>query len=157
MNLKRVAITTAGAAAVLLAGAQLVPYGKSIDNPPTVAEPLWASSAGRDLARRACYDCHSHETVWPWYAKVAPVSWLVYHDVAEGRRELNFSDWKGGLKKHENMKDIAEEVNEGEMPPRMYRLGHPEAKLAAAEKEALLASLAQCVPAERPKGAREGR
>ena len=72
---------------------QLVPYGRNHANPPVVKEPEWVSPQTRQLAKRACFDCHSNESVWPWYSNIAPVSWLVQNDVDEGRRRLNFSEW----------------------------------------------------------------
>ena len=66
---------------VLFGLIQLVPVQRT--NPPVVAEPPWDSPETRALAVRACFDCHSNETVWPWYAYVAPVSWLVAHDTDE--------------------------------------------------------------------------
>ena len=60
---------------------QLVPFGRSHTNPPVVKEVAWDSAQTKALVRRACYDCHSNETVWPWYSNVAPVSWLVQRDV----------------------------------------------------------------------------
>src|SRR5690242_16317240 len=77
----------------LLVVAQLVPYGHDHTNPRTVAEPAWDSPATRALADRACFDCHSNQTRWPWYSHVAPTSWLVQHHVDEGREVLNFSTW----------------------------------------------------------------
>src|SRR5215216_1353338 len=78
---------------VLFVVLQLVPYGRRHDNPPTTREPAWDDPTTRALAVRACFDCHSNETRWPWYSYVAPVSWLTQRDVDEGRRELNFSEW----------------------------------------------------------------
>ena len=75
---------------------QLVPFGRDHTNPPVVQEPKWDSPATRELAKRACFDCHSNETVWPWYSNIAPVSWLVANDTYEGRDHLNFSDWVPG-------------------------------------------------------------
>ena len=80
-----------GALAVVLAGIQLVPVERT--NPPVESE-VAAPPAARAVLRRACYDCHSHETRGPWYAQVAPISWLVANDVQEGRRELNCSQWQ---------------------------------------------------------------
>jgi hypothetical protein len=66
---------------------QLVPFGRDHTNPVVTAEPRWDSPVTRELADRACFDCHSNETEWPWYAGVAPVSWLVYRDVSRvGKR-----------------------------------------------------------------------
>ncbi|MCB9892964.1 MAG: heme-binding domain-containing protein [Planctomycetes bacterium] len=122
----------------LAAAIQLVPYGRDHTNPPVVAEPQWDSAETRDLAKRACFDCHSNETVWPWYSNVAPVSWLVQHDVDEGREHLNFSEWN---RKQKHADDAAEEVREGEMPLAVYLPAHPEARLTDAEKQALIKGL----------------
>ena len=83
----------AGLFGVLLA-IQLVPYGRGHRNPALRSEPPWDSPATRELARQACFDCHSNETQWPAYASIAPASWLVQHDVDEGRAALNFSEWQ---------------------------------------------------------------
>ena len=105
---------------------QLVPYGRRHSNPPVRVEPRWDGPTTRVLAVRACYDCHSNETVWPWYSHVAPVSWLVQRDVDEGRRKLNFSEWDRPQKEaHESAKT----VRKGEMPPWFYILIHPDARL----------------------------
>ncbi len=116
---------------------QLVPYGKNHVNPPVVQEPAWDSPATRALAQRACFDCHSNETVWPWYSNVAPVSWLVAHDTFEGRDRLNFSEWTGWG----NPDEIVEIIREGEMPPAVYLPMHPAARLTAAEREQLAQGL----------------
>src|SRR5262249_61506131 len=83
------------------------------------------------LLRRACYDCHSRETAWPWYSRVAPVSWLVVHDVEEGRRELDFSAWDAydAAQRAKKLRESADEIAEGEMPPWHYRLVHAAARL----------------------------
>ena len=113
---------------------QFVPYGRDHVNPPVHREPAWDSGRTRELAVRACFDCHSNETRWPWYSHVAPVSWLMQRDVDRGRGELNFSEWD---RRQEEADDAAEEVTEGRMPPRAYRISHPEARLSSAEKEDL--------------------
>lgn len=139
MDLRR--ILWRGALAVAAVGVliQLVPYGRARANPPVAAEPAWDSPATRELARRACFDCHSNEVRWPWYARVAPVSWLVQYDVAEGRAALNFSEWQ---RAQEEAGESAEALAEGEMPPTLYVLMHPEARLTEAERAKLLAGLA---------------
>jgi len=118
---------------------QLVPYGRDHSNPPVVSEPTWDSPQTRDLAERACFDCHSNETVWPWYSNVAPISWLVQHDVEEGREKLNFSTWAQGG--GEEADEMAEVIAEGEMPMPIFLLTHAEARLTAAEKQALMDGL----------------
>jgi hypothetical protein len=117
---------------------QLVPYGRDHSNPPVVQEPEWDSPQTRELAFRACFDCHSNKTTWPWYSSVAPVSWLVQRDVDEGRRHFNFSDW--GKRRAEG-DEMAEVVSEGEMPPWFYLPLHPRARLSEAEKQALIQGL----------------
>jgi mono/diheme cytochrome c family protein len=123
----------AAALAVVLA-IQLVPYGRNHANPPVTQEPAWDSPATRQLAKRACFDCHSNETEWPAYASIAPVSWLVQHDVTEGRDVLNFSEWH---RPQEGAKDMSEEVLQREMPPAMYRFVHAHARLSATDIEHL--------------------
>jgi len=116
---------------------QLIPYGHQHTNPPVVQEPQWDSPQTRELAQRACFDCHSNEVVWPWYSNIAPVSWLVQRDVDEGRRYLNFSDW--GRVREAN--EIPEAIQRGYMPPAKFLIMHPDAKLDQAEKDALVNGL----------------
>jgi hypothetical protein len=124
---------------VLFVLIQFIPYGKNHTNPPVVSSPNWDSAQTQQLAKRACFDCHSNETVWPWYSNIAPVSWLVFRDVVEGRSRMNFSDWQSGWPIETG--ELAEVINEGEMPPTQYLLMHPSAKLTAAEKEQLVTGL----------------
>ena len=123
----------------LLIVIQFIPYGKDHTNPKVVAEPKWDTPKTRDLFMKACADCHSFETKWPAYSNVAPISWIVYHHVVEGREHFNVSDW-GHQKKNEG-EDAAEEVEEGEMPLTSYLLVHPEAKLSEDEKAQLIQGL----------------
>jgi mono/diheme cytochrome c family protein len=116
---------------------QLVPYGRDHSNPPVVAEPQWDSAQTRELFMQTCGDCHSNESVWPWYSNIAPVSWLIQRDVDGGREEFNISEWN---RKQEG--DEAFEVfKEGEMPLKPYLLMHPEARLSDQETDALLRGL----------------
>ena len=117
---------------------QLVPFGRDHANPPVVQEPNWDSPATRDLATRACFDCHSNETVWPWYSNIAPVSWLVANDTYEGRDNLNFSDWQPG---DVELDDLQALIAEGEMPPAQYTMIHAGARLTDAERQQLLKGL----------------
>jgi len=126
-----------GAGAVIFGLIQFVPYGRAHVNPPVVVEPAWDSSRTRELAVRACFDCHSNETVWPWYSNIAPLSWLIQRDVDEGRDDLNFSEWQRSQKADE----AAETVREGSMPPGRYLPLHPEARLDDEELAALVAGL----------------
>jgi len=107
-------------------------------NPPVLQEPAWDSPQTRQLAQRACFDCHSNETIWPWYSRVIPFSWLIRHDVIDGRRRLNFSEW--GSQRRET-REMGEKVVEGEMPPFYYVMIHPTAKLSQTEQTALVQGL----------------
>lgn len=113
---------------------QLIPYGHDHTNPPVVQEPGWDAQT-RAVAQKACFDCHSNETTWPWYSNIAPVSWLVQNDVEEGRDALNFSEW--GSRRMES-DEISEVLEEGEMPPAQYLLMHPGAQLTPAEEQLLM-------------------
>ncbi|RMH04788.1 MAG: heme-binding protein [Planctomycetota bacterium] len=114
---------------------QFVPVECS--NPPVVSDFDGPAEIAA-LLRRACYDCHSNETRWPWYARVAPVSWLLAEHVEDGRKHLNFSEWDED-EAWENKEEIGEEVGEGEMPLKGYALLHAEARLSEEERAALLA------------------
>lgn len=117
---------------------QLVPYGRNHNNPPVIQEVRWPSVEGKQIAQRACYDCHSNESTWPWYSNIAPMSWLVQRDVDEGRQRLNFSEWGRGP---QEMREINETIREGEMPPFVYIITHPQAALSSSEKEILIGDL----------------
>lgn len=122
---------------------QLVPLGRDHTNPPVTQEPNWDSPQTRQLAQRACFDCHSNETVWPWYSNLAPMSWLIQNHVDEGRRRLNFSTWD--QQRPREPEEIAEVILEGEMPLPNYLPLHPEARLSAAERQALAQGLMNTV------------
>lgn len=135
---------------------QLIPIGALQSNPPVVREPNWDSPTTRALAQRACFDCHSNQTTWPWYAHVAPVSWLVTYDTLRGRRALNFSEWGvapsgGGGEGNEGgggeggggegRRGAARTITNGSMPPWYYLLLHPDANLSPAQKQQLIQGL----------------
>jgi hypothetical protein len=86
------------------------------------------------LSARACFDCHSNETFWPWYSNIAPISWLIERDVKKGRRELNFSEWN---ESQEEAHESAKTVRKGSMPPWYY----PWAGLSSAERQELIRGL----------------
>ena len=102
------------------ASAPLLP-GAEID--PSVA----------NVFSRACINCHSEKTRWPWYSQVAPASWLVEDDVKRARKHLNLSRWDGlgTAEQRVLLTAIATVIENREMPPRRYVLLHPEAKLSA--------------------------
>ena len=98
----------------------------AMTNPPTEVA---------DMIKASCYDCHSNQTVYPWYTNVAPVSWWVKKHINEGRKHLNFSEWGNYETKRQNHKleEFYSEVNEGEMPLKSYTLIHSEARLSDAQ------------------------
>jgi hypothetical protein len=129
-----------GAGLVVLA--QVVPVERAnpeINSSRTVEAKLEVPPAIDNILNRSCYDCHSQRTVWPWYSRVAPGSWLVAHDVSEARRKLNFSDWASYNQKQAERKlgAICEEVKGGDMPLWYYTPMHPGTKLSEAERQAV--------------------
>jgi len=133
---------------------QAVPYGRNHSNPPVTQEPKWDSPLTRDLAARACFDCHSNLTKWRWYSNVAPVSWLVQRDVDSGRAQFNFSEWN----KPQDLSsgDLADSIRGGSMPALFYVIPHPSAKLSATEKDALIRGLTATLTASPPTGGAGG-
>ena len=122
-------------AALLLGVAQFIQPERT--NPPTDSVFAFEAVAKPDpdlvtIVQRACYDCHSHRTVWPWYSGIAPVSWLVADDVKDGRAHLNFSQWNlySPEMARKRLKEACQEVRKGEMPLWKYQLMHPEARLS---------------------------
>lgn len=92
------------------------------------------------MLRSTCYDCHSNETIYPWYANIAPIKWLLYDHINEGREELNFSNWNTLSKADmaEALDDISSAIEEQEMPLESYPITHPDAKLSETDREALI-------------------
>ena len=117
---------------------QLVPYGRDHTNHAVIAEPVWKGERTRELFFRGCRDCHSHETRWPWYASIAPMSWLVQRDVDEGRSKFNVSNWGHGKQEGD---EAAGMIRKDEMPPWFYRPLHPEGRRTEAEKQELIRGL----------------
>ena len=124
---------------------QLVPYGHRHSNPIVTAEPDWDSAHTRDLFFRACGDCHSNDTRWPWYSHVAPVSWMLQQHVEEGRSKLNVSRWSMAML--DPASNAERQIRRGNMPLSSYLRGHPEARLTDAETADLIAGLKATVAA----------
>lgn len=121
---------------VLMQFARFVVPEFKLDNPPVMHTVNWDSPETERLWQTACADCHSNETVYPWYSYVAPSGWLVAHDVHEGRSEFNVS-----TNYHINVNEMAEVIREGEMPPAIYTIMHLDAVLSDAEQQALIDGL----------------
>ena len=133
------------ALAVIIVVIQFIPVPHS--NPP-VKSDIVAPPAVKTVLVKGCYDCHSNQTTWPWYVHVAPVSWLLWSDVGDGRQKMNFSEWGSypPAQQAKLMRASWKEVSEGDMPPWYYRLMHAPSKLSAGDK-AILQQWAQSVPA----------
>ncbi len=146
---KNVVWWSLGALVVLGVMIQVVPYGHAHTNPPVRREPAWDRPATRGLTARACYDCHSNQTVWPWYSRIAPVSWLIQRDVDTGRRRLNFSEWDRP-QRGARSGSVDRRIQRGSMPPWYYVSMHSQANLLDAEKQALVRGLDTTVAQDHP-------
>jgi heme-binding protein len=146
---------------VIILGIQL--YHPAKTNPTSNASASLLSRAQMPAdvhaaLQRACADCHSNATVWPWYAKVAPISWVVIDDVNEGRRHFNMSEWGNTSAEHQAKKldDICDEVKDGGMPLKSYTWIHRGTELSPAERASVCAwtqAERQRVAATRPEKA----
>jgi hypothetical protein len=117
----------------------LLQVGRCERTNPPVSGDIETPADVKEVLRRACYDCHSNETRWPWYAHVAPASWLLHRDVVEGRRHMNFSEWdKLAADKRQKRRGACwREVEAGDMPPWFYRPLHRAARLTPEDKAIL--------------------
>lgn len=107
-----------------------------LDNPPVTNTINWDSPETELLWNTACADCHSNETIYPWYSYIAPVGWLIAHDTHEGRSELNIST------NHKiELDEMIETIREGEMPLPIYTITHTDARLSDADKQVLINGL----------------
>jgi Haem-binding domain len=128
------------ALAVVFALLQFV--NPSRTNPPVVGDLMATNPPPPEVAailHAACYDCHSYETKWPWYSRIAPVSWLIVRDVNNGRHNMNFSDWpyNNPIREAKRLEDMSEEIGYNEMPPKKYTLIHADARLTESQRKEL--------------------
>jgi Haem-binding domain len=135
---------------VALVGAQVVrlePTNPPVDESRTLGRMVHIPPAADAALERACRDCHSNRTEWPWYSNVAPVSWFVIDHVNHGRSHLNFSDWASYQpdRRRELLEGICKETRSGAMPLPSYTWIHWSARLSTSDVEALCAL---SVPAE---------
>lgn len=113
-------------------------------NPPIVqVETLEATTDVPDnvaqILKRSCNDCHSNQTIYPWYSNLTPFSWLLKNHIDEGRAELNFSVWNtyDAKKKSRKLDEICDQVSSGEMPHSQYLWIHRDAILSDDDKKLL--------------------
>ncbi len=134
--IKKIIVAAMIGGIVLVAGLQLVPVKRT--NPPVTMD-VDADDVTKALLRRSCYDCHSNETVWPWYSYIAPMSWLVVDDVNTARGRFNFSEWDTDDQDYQIylIGLMLERVERGEMPPGKYLSLHPGAKITESDLEIL--------------------
>ena len=138
MSRRQVLRIVAVAAVAVGVGIQFIPVNDIGTNPPNRFK-IDAAPEVAAVLRRACYDCHSNETQWPIYSRIAPGSWLMARDVHRGRNHLNFSEW-GSVDEEERQDDLEscwDQVQSGQMPPRVYLPLHPSARLSDADKALL--------------------
>lgn len=135
-----------GAAAAVFLGLQLFPPEvprATLPGDGSLSDHIPVPAGVDSLLRRACYDCHSAETRWPWYARIAPVSWLIADDVRHGRSNLDFSSWSTDPVREptpaQRVRWTCRDIREGIMPPRLYLLLHPEARLLPEEEDRICA------------------
>jgi hypothetical protein len=135
----------------LLVVIQLFPAWIWQTNPAPQSQPTWDSPQTQALVQRACFDCHSNQTTWPWYSYVAPASWLITRDVIDGRKHLNFDNWQAALARKDRFpldERIQREVSRGDMPPNYFVWLHPDAKLTTAEQQQLIDGMAKTIQAK---------
>ena len=127
---------------VILIGIQFVRPAVTtppVDESQTINAQMQMTPAVASILERSCRDCHSNKTVWPWYTKLAPVSWWLADHVNEGRQNLNVSEW-GKLPKDRQdrkLRQMCDEIQDGAMPLSSYLPMHPAAKLSEQDKKAL--------------------
>lgn len=110
-----------------------------IDEARTILKHTQITSEVASILDRACNDCHSNQTRWPWYSNISPVSWFVAGHVNEGRREMNFSDWAQYSTQQQVglLKEMCSEVKAGAMPMKSYLRLHGEATLTPEDVKTL--------------------
>jgi hypothetical protein len=128
---------------IVLVAIQFVPIDRSTPEVEKDHDFIVSTSAPVEVANiltTSCYDCHSYNTNYPWYANIAPVSWWLKNHINEGREHLNFSEWStySAKKADHKLEECMEEVEEGEMPLSSYTITHQDAKLTKEQKDVLL-------------------
>ena len=134
-NWKMISLVLIGILGLMQLGQFVIPEFR-LDNPPVTQTVNWDSPQTERLWNQACADCHSNETVYPWYSYIAPIGWLVAHDTHEGRDNLNIS-----TDERVDVREIVEVIREGEMPMPIYTITHADARLTDAQRQALIDGL----------------
>jgi hypothetical protein len=139
MKVVKWVIITLGILFVLIQVVRPAKTNPPIDQSKTLQATAQVPPAVAAILDRACYDCHSSRTTWPWYSNVAPISWFLVDHVNEGRQEMSFSEWATypTQKQGRRLNGICKEVKSGDMPLSSYLILHPEAKLSDADRQTL--------------------
>jgi Haem-binding domain len=137
LQIKWIAVAT-----FLLLVIQLVQVDRSnpdVDSTRTIYATLPVPAEVKTVFQRSCKNCHSNETAWPWYSYIAPVSWVVAHDVHQARKMMNLSEWGtySAQRKEDKLEEICEQVIKGEMPDRKYAMFHREARVTSQQRDAV--------------------
>ena len=105
--------------------------------PAAIAKQVSIPANVQEILNRSCYDCHSNNTQYPWYATIQPAGWLLAKHIRDGKAELNFDEFGNYSKRRQlnKLKSVASQINDGEMPLPSYTWIHTDAKLTAADKE----------------------
>jgi hypothetical protein len=130
----------------LVIGIQLIRPARTnppVDQSHTLEAVVLVPPQVESILQRACYDCHSDVTRWPWYSNVAPASWLLVNHVNEGRRQLNFSEWLRSDTRNpreftqQRFHSLCRQAETRAMPLTSYLLLHPSARPSPADVETL--------------------
>jgi hypothetical protein len=137
--IKKILIATGVATIVAFGGSLIHPFGapRAAGSSQTVLHEAQIDPETLAIIQRACQNCHSQKTEWPWYSHVAPVSWLLARDVQQARKHMNLSHWQDYSTddRLRLLSSIGSVVRNGEMPVQRYLLLHPEARLTDAERQ----------------------
>lgn len=112
----------------------------SASGPNDITQAMAVPADVRTILEKSCYDCHSNNTTYPWYDRIAPVSWWVANHIKEGKHELNFTEFAtySSKKQRKKLEEIAETVESGEMPLKSYLITHGDARLTEEQKRTLV-------------------
>jgi hypothetical protein len=128
---------------VILIGIQFIRPAKNQSNDALTSDIFNVYPVSQDVStilKKACNDCHSNNTVYPWYAQVQPVGWWLNNHIEEGKDELNFNEFAAYRigRQYKKMEEVMDQVKKGEMPLSSYTLIHTNAKLTDEEKQKLI-------------------
>jgi len=133
---------------VAFVGIQFIPTTRNQSEVVPKTDFILVNDVPNDIKNKlqvSCYDCHSNNTIYPWYNKVQPVAWFLEDHIKEGKAELNFNEWDdySNRRKNSKLKSIINQIENGEMPLWSYTLIHKNALLSTGEKELIIGYMKQ--------------